>query len=252
MMWRKRICTSTLLACCLLPVLADAAGKPPFKVRFHDLYTPTPDFQAFMNTLRQAAEKRDSKTLYGTVANNYYYARDFGGTFDAKASAVQNFKNTFNFAADGDYAWNSLEEQLAASKFQRIDGSICGEAEADPVGNVTNDDYWFEWVYINGENVRVRKQPSLESPVVANLSLVTVKALKAVPGELVKLSKRKAIYIDDAYVPNPDKYWIKIDTLTGKQGYVHSSFVSGFLHPKLCYKQVAGKWKIAGYIGGGD
>ena len=204
------------------------------KVEFSDVYKPTDDVLKFIDDLNKAVESKDDKFIYSKVSNEFYYTRDFGGMFNPKISAVDNFSNVFVFddkRLRKEYTgtgWKKFSELINSKIFQYMNGDICGPAEAQPEGGIFPSGDIFDYCYINGTNVNLRDSPSLDSNILMQMSF-----------ELVKLLEYKSD-------------WIKIETLNGIEAYVYRKYVGFFLSDKICFRKIENEWKIVGYIGGGD
>ena len=47
--------------------------------------------------------------------------------------------------------------------------------------------------------------------------------------------------------------WMKVAAPSGKTGFVAGGMLMSLLAERLCYrKDVTGRWRIAGFVGGGD
>lgn len=116
---------------------ASAAGSKPIR-----LPNTERQFQEFIASLKAAAQHKDSAAVYLLLAPDYYIARDFGGTFDPSASAIQNFSANFEFNSANlrpeykDYGWVEFRRAVSGKNFeQKADGQLCttrGDREAKP------------------------------------------------------------------------------------------------------------------------
>jgi len=97
-------------------------------------------FQAFIKTLREAAEQKNPYPIYRAVSPLYIIERDFGGIFDPTANAIVNFSASFPFDNEmlfpeyKNYGWNAFQEKLMHLEFERKDtGEMCVPAGATEV-----------------------------------------------------------------------------------------------------------------------
>jgi hypothetical protein len=49
-----------------------------------------------------------------------------------------------------------------------------------------------------------------------------------------------------------DQQWNPVVTPAGKRGFVAPGSLMTPLDPRLCFAKEAGRWRIAGFVGGGD
>jgi len=117
----------SLLLISFCPVHATAAESKPVALRATES-----SFQQFIASLRAAAQRKNAQAVYALVAPNYYIKRDFGGSFDPAASAIQNFSVSFQFdnarlgAEFKDHGWKEFSEMISGQKFERKrDGQLC-------------------------------------------------------------------------------------------------------------------------------
>ena len=234
------LCGSSLL----VPVtFSGQTGRFQAVVVVDNRYSPTPDFEDFVSSLKKATEERDQDFIYGKVADSFFYQRDFGGMFNASLSGVENFKNVIVLDNERlgeeyrDSGWHELASYLNVRSFQVVGDDVCGPAGANVMGEFPDDNYWFEWGYIDGAGVRVRNEPGITGRVLTQLTYEVIEPT----GEVA-----------DALDPLEKSLWVEIIMPDGTTGYVESSYVSGFLNSKLCYTLTDDGWMIAGYVGGGD
>jgi hypothetical protein len=227
-----------------LPISA-APQTPRFvsTVRIEAPYTPTPDFEAFIGSLKEAVEGRASSFINDQVAQSFYYQRDFGGMFNSTLSGAENFNNIIvldNERLADDYqdlGWHELEYFLNVSSFQQVDGDVCGPSNAVPSLEFPDDAYWFDWGYIDGAGVRVRTDPSDRGQVLTQVGYEVVEPTGEVLDDL------------DSFT---NITWTQIVAPDGSRGFVDSRYFSRFGKARLCYTRTDGGWMIGGYIGGGD
>jgi hypothetical protein len=196
---------------------------------------PDRAFSAFLFELRDAVGKRDRAAVRSLIGKSFQIARDFGGMYDPKKTARQNFDVLFP-------DWSALDELMRASTFGPagyIGKSVCGPAPlnaqsekrikkaAKQFGDDAGDT-WIDWAYVDRQGVIVRSHPSNTAVIAARLSHEAVRVLEG--GEL----------------------WSKLALSNGDTGHVEAKDLIGLLNPRLCYAKTKLGWRIVGYVGGGD
>ena len=221
--------------------LGSARPKPSsdrFPVRFRNRVSPMPELKQFVLLLETAVKARDTKSILSPVAADFTYARDFGGMVTAAMSGPEKFLQAYMLdssklaAAYKDVGWDALLADLQASKFQVIDRQICGPAEPETPEDMP-DDYYFFGGYIDGTGVRIRASAIIESGIIQTLSY-------------------EALLSDGVVKDATGRRWIKLILRNGEVGYVAATYFGLFLQPKICFRKAGEKWRISGYIGGGD
>ncbi len=210
-----------------------------------------PGLADFLQLLRTTAEKRDEAALKAQIAPVIFWARDFGGSFDEKASGEQNLRQAFQigvpdldpqFANDG---WERLEDLLTANRIgvdAEHQGAFClpsfpelaDKPAAEKVFKEANmvDEWPLAWAYVDGR-VDVLEKPEANGTVIASVES------EAMPIEIWG--------VDD------DMEWSEIILTDGRRGFVKSGSLGFWINEKLCVaKDASDAWKIVGYIGGGD
>jgi hypothetical protein len=92
----------------------------------------------------------------------------------------------------------------------------------------SEEDYWFEWIYVDLENVVVRDAPRFGGAVVGNISREAVRALSRNDG------------------------WFKIALPDGREAYLSERVGLPLFNDRICFAHTKGKWRLSAYIGGGD
>ena len=204
-------CGSSLI---VLGSTSGQAGRFQAVVVVDDRYSPTPDFESFISSLKTAIEERDEDFIYSKIADTFYYDRDFGGMFNPSLSVVENFKNVIVLDNERlgeeyrDSGWRQLESYLNVRNFQVVGGDVCGPAGAYVFGGFPDDSYWFSWGYIDGAGVRVRRDPSIDGRVLTQLTYEVIEPT----GEVI-----------DDLDPLQEVSWMGIIMPDGTSGYVESA-----------------------------
>lgn len=185
--------------------------------------------------LRMAVARKDRRAVYALLAAKFTIERDFGGLTNAKLSA----RGQFDAALPG---WETLT-RLAASNswgpWEKGSKLMCGPAaltEADETRVIraakqrgdNEDDYWFEWVYVDLDNVVVRAAPTFKAAVTGRISREAVRALERKDG------------------------WFKVALPDGRTAYLSERVGLALFNDRLCFSRVKGRWRLSAYIGGGD
>lgn len=186
-----------------------------------------PSFNNFREQLRSAIKKRDAKFILNRLHPNISVSYGICG------NGVKCFKESWQPEKPNSKLWNTLREVIelggsfenqgkkifcapyVSSKFPR-------QVEGEEIQGVP------EYSVILGKDVNVRSRPSLNSPVVANLSY-----------DIVKIGFNANINDDN---------WVKI--LTPTPGYVSSQFIRHPNHYNACFEIIKGRWVMTSFIAG--
>jgi hypothetical protein len=193
-------------------------------------------FASALKTLRLAVARKDRRAVYALLASKFVIERDFGGLTNPKLSA----RAQFDAALPG---WDALARLSAAAQWgpwEKGSKLICGPAALSAADETrviraakqrgdNEDDYWFEWVYVELDGVAVRKAPSFQAAAIASISREAVRALE-----------RKG------------DGWIKVALPDGREAFLSERVALTMFNDSLCLRNVGGKWRLAGYVGGGD
>lgn len=185
--------------------------------------------------LRVAVARKDRRAIYAMLAPKFTIERDFGGLTDRKLSARRQFDVIFP-------NWDTLPRLAGSASWgpwEKTSKLMCGpaaltEADENRVIAATKqrgdneDDYWFEWVYVDLDNVAVRDAPSFKGAVAGRISHEAVRALERKNG------------------------WFKVAMPDGREAYLSERVGLALFNDRLCFARVKGKWRLAAYIGGGD
>jgi hypothetical protein len=185
--------------------------------------------------LRSAVARKDRRAVYALLGPRFIIERDFGGLTNPKLSV----RGQFDAALPG---WDVLA-RLAASNswgpWEKGSKSMCGPAaltEADETRVIraakqrgdNGDDYWFEWVYVDLDNVVVRDAPKFRANVVGRISREAVRALGRENG------------------------WFKVALPDSREAYLSERVGLALFNDRICFSRVRGKWRLSAYVGGGD
>lgn len=240
------IVASLCCATCSAALAGPSKTYTPMPVNFLKPALPDKSRDAFLANLKKLAADHKEKALLKFVAPDFQWYRDFGGGFDQKAKATQNFRTAVNLTPyEGKQDWTILESLLNATVLGELSwnepgmrkGMVCGPAEGSydegafaRLQEDTGSDI-FEWVFVI-EPAKVLEKPAKDAKVIMTLAKQAVRTstLNGAP---------------EGYVP--------VITPDGRDGYIANGTIHSFLDARLCYaKGKDGKWQIVAYVGGGD
>jgi len=215
--------------------------------------TPAPStLSQFLAKLQRAAETGDASVILGSVSKDLRCLRDFGGVCNERMTARDKFSAMTGVIAKPagsgqNDALVALRQLLNAQRFESTTAHgatspiLCGPAVPKFDQNLVastkkvfgpDDDVWFNWLAVEGQEVAAYSKPSPSSSIVAKLSQ-----------ELVHV---------DATGSDPDG-WIAVDLPSGAKGHLRAADVSTLLPEQLCFTTVPSVgWQISAFVGGGD
>lgn len=208
-----------------------------------------PNMAAFRNELTAVVKGRVFADLARLVVQRgFFWDRDFGGGFDPKKSGAENLAAAIGLEHGRGAGWNrlaGLAAEAAGGKLGARPGIVCAPArpqfnefDFDRLMQTTKSDA-FAWTYPRAAGAELRAASRPNAPVIEKLGLHLVRVL----GYEAK---------DD----DPDATrtaWARVVAPSGKVGFVAPALLLSPYAERLCYaKDVTGRWRIAGYIGGGD
>jgi hypothetical protein len=187
-----------------------------------------PSFHSFREELVNAAKKRDSKFILSILAPDIL--NSLGGD-----GGIEEFKQEWKLDQPDSKFWDELLSILSmGGAFIDSGGAqeFCAPYVASQWKNLIKqlpkDSDSDEYAAVIRENVVLRSKPDQDSPVVDNLSYDIIKFDSNTPASNEP--------------PVVDNQWVKIVTLSGKQGYVLSSDVRSPSDYHVCFKEVEGRW----------
>lgn len=222
----------TALALCPFAGAAPTYHRVPVKT-----FAQKPD-RALTKTIaafRAAVANKDRKALYALLGPRFQIERDFGGVTDKKLSA----RAQFDAALPGWEALTRLTNAASWGPWRKGSKLMCGPAaltESDEARIVraakqrgdAEDDYYFEWVYVDIDNVAVRDAPSFKGAVVGRLNREAVRALTRKDG------------------------WFTVALPDGREVFLSERVGLALFNDRICFARIKGKWRLSAYIGGGD
>ena len=204
--------------------------RPPFsqlilnKVSIDYPYTPTKDFNHFIKKIRTYAHKKNSKALQNTLSPQFHCQ---GLACQVGSPIAEQFRTIVTGL--GKQPWTHLEKIIDTQYYQQINGNICGPANFIFNGKGQDKTATKGWGYINGKNVRLRKQANTRATVITHISHHAVKQLSPIN------QTKQGIQ------------WVEVETIKGQKGFVAEKYFSPLKSKQMCYQQMMGEWKISGF-----
>jgi hypothetical protein len=239
------------------PAPAPAAPAPalpaqkPYKAVAVALPAPVRDaaLDALRKELADIAKRKDRAALaQRIVARDFFWERDFSGSFDPAKPSVDNLTAALTLDADDPSGWDALAAFAAEPSIAPLPGrtaTVCApaipqfdEKARDQLLDSTATD-GVEWNYPRTAGLQVRAAPQQNAAVIEALAVALVRVLG---------------FEDKDGDADPVRHaWARVATPGGKAGFVAPNSLVSPYSDRLCYvKEGAGPWRIGGYIGGGD
>jgi hypothetical protein len=205
--------------------------------------------EALRKELGEIAKRRDRAALaQRIVARDFFWERDFSGSYDAKRPSIDNLVAALTLDADDGSGWDALAAFVTEPSVGPLPGRpaiVCApalpqfdEKARDQLLESTETD-GVEWNYPRAAGLQVRAGPQASAAVIETLGLHLVRILGFEDKEGDADPERNA--------------WARVATPSGKTGFVAPNSLVSSYTDRLCYvKEGTSPWRIAGYIGGGD
>lgn len=204
--------------------------RPPFsqlilkKISIDYPYTLEPSFISYINKLRARIDNKNMRTMQGELSPHFIC---LGPACTEGLPIAQQFESLVTGL--GDKYWGDLLKMVKTKYYQRVNGHICGPARANFIGEGKNQVEGKNWGYINGKDVRLRKQPNTKARIVDHLTHDAVKLLSK------PKSKKKM------------RQWLEVETLKGNKGFIVKKYFLMLNPQQICYQEIADEWKISGF-----
>jgi len=252
---RPVIISTVLATLAAMPTAAQQrAAAPPHKTYQKVAVTLPPaaedtSFEAFRSELARVAKSRIYAELERLVMpQGFFWDRDFGGGFAPQKPGVDNLAAAIGLERRDGAGWATLAALAAdktAAPFTGRPGVICAPAEPrydsvefDRLVDATRSDA-VEWAAPRLDKTPVRAAPRSTAAIIDTLGHAMVRLL----GYQAKDKEPETIRAA----------WARVATPAGKIGYVSPGALMSLTAPRLCYgKDGFARWRIAGYVGGGD
>ena len=207
-----------------------------------------PAFDALRKELADIAKHKDRGALaQRVVARDFFWERDFSGSFDPKRPSIDNLAAALTLEADDGSGWDALAAFAAEPSAGPLPGRpaiVCApaiaqfdeEARGQLIESTQSDG--LEWNYPRASGLQVRAAPQPNAPVAETLGLHFVRVLGF---------EEKEGDTDPAH-----NAWMRVATPSGKAGFTAPNSLLSPYADRLCYGKEAGSWRLVGYVGGGD
>jgi hypothetical protein len=187
-----------------------------------------PSFVDFRTKLAEAIQRRDLEFVLKIAHPEITL-----GSPEDFPNPQDSLKKMFGPAKYETDMWRELRDMISLGAV-RTYGKFCAPylytrfpEELDP----------FEYLVITEENVRVRAEPKSTAPVVARLSYDIVKR---------RWQGYSAVYESI----NGEEYpWWRIETPSGRIGYVWGRYARSPLDYEVCFEKVNGRWMMTSLVG---
>ena len=188
-------------------------------------------FNAFREEFIAAVKRRDVKFLLDVLD------RDVKGSFGGD-SGIADFRRLWKLDQPNSQLWNELLTVLTnGGTFYKEPGIKIRQFCAPYSFTIfPNDLDAFDYQMIFGNNVNLRDRPDAKSDSIARLSYNVVRVDYE---NSIADKKREGEYS-----------WLKIETLSGKKGFVSADFVRSPIDYRGCFEKRNGKWKMTLFLAG--
>jgi hypothetical protein len=184
-----------------------------------------PSFQAFRDKLVEAAKNRDTKFVLSILDP------EIMNNFDGQGGAKE-FKEQWKPDTPDSELWDVLIKILSMGGSFDAKGDFCAPYVTSQFPHRNFDS--FDHLAIIREQVRVREQPGLTSPIIATLSYDIV-AIPDRPTKPIKMDGHS---------------WIAIKLSNSKTGFVSEQFTRRSYDYRAFFSKKDGKWRMTVLIVG--
>jgi hypothetical protein len=204
-------------------------------------------FTVFRANLAAIAARRVFAELAGNVIpNGFFWDSDFTGAFDSKKTGAENLAAAIRLEEGSGGGWQTLADfatEPTATEIAALPGVICApggpafsQDDFDRLVDATRTTA-ADWVFPRIEGLELHAAPRSASAVAEKLG-----------GNFVR------ILGFNTTAANADPLrtsWARIAAPSGQVGYVAPGSLMSPGAPQLCYvKDITGRWRIAGFVGG--
>src|SRR5262249_36411536 len=222
------------------PAAPALPAQKPYKAVAVTLPPPTRDagLDALRKDLGDIAKRKDRAALaQRIVAKDFFWERDFSGSFDAGKPSVDNLAAALMLETD-DSGWDTLAGFAAESSVGPLPGRpsvVCSPAipqfDEEARGQLieTTQTDGLEWNYPRAAGLQVRTAPQPNATIVDTLGLNFVHIL--------------GFEDKDSDTDPARTAWARVATPSGKQGFVAPNSLVSPYADRLCYgKEGTGAW----------
>jgi hypothetical protein len=206
-------------------------------------------FEALRKELADIAKRKDRAALAQRVATrDFFWERDFSGSFDPRRPSIDNLAAALTLEADDGSGWDALAVFATEGSAGPLPGRpsvVCApviaqfdEGARDQLVQSTQSD-GLEWNYPRAAGLQVRAAPQANAAVVETLGLHLVRVL--------------GFEDKDGDTDPARNAWARVATPSGKTGFTAPNSLLSPQADRLCYgREGNGPWRIIGYVAGGD
>lgn len=201
------------------PTLSQAAKLYPVDEAHRD-----PSFFIFRARLFQAIQQRDSGSLISILSPSV--RNSFGGS-----GGIAEFKQYWKPERPDSKLWKTISEVLALGGSFRTDHTFM----APYIYSKFPDEFdAFEHGVVVGENVRVRKQNTQDSAVIATLSYDIVRVADWKPKQDGRQNQDRVVVV----------------LKDGSKGYISEDYIRSPIGYRAIFEKRDGKWQLAALVAG--
>lgn len=215
------------------PIQSTAQATPyprrPYELR--DQVPSNSSFHQFRERLKQAIRDRDAGFIEAIADPNIQITFGIPVPF-----------SSLGFDDPNSLSWKRLERiiNIGCTPYEAPAGVEMGAYQCPHVSQASLGDP-FSDVYIVGENINVRAQPSPDSPV---MDVLSDEVVKSDPDGLDRLTPQQR------EEQQTDEGWQPVITPTGQRGYVSSRYAYYPAGYRARFENKQGQWKITAFIAG--
>jgi hypothetical protein len=223
-----------------------SAAQPYYPTVAVKLPEPPSDasFAVFRGELAAIAKRRVYAELARlVVAYGFFWKRDFSTTFDPGKTGVENLAVAIGLERGDGLGWTTLATfagEATAAPLATVPGIICAPARPQ----FDEPEYLMllrktatgpaDWSYPRHASATMRATANAGAAVVETLGLHFIR-------------------LRGARESPASRFWTQVAAPSGKTGFIASAALTSLVAERLCYvKDITGRWRIAGYIGGGE
>lgn len=199
-----------------------------------------PELEAAIRKIKNAVAEKNYEVLLSFVAEDIKWS--FGGD-DGKPGFIKEWKlDSDPLNSD---IWRELNEifRLGGGKF------YCGAGGEPPTYttpytfNAETALDCFEFHYITGKGVNLRKRPGTDSPVIRKLNYEAVYTR-------FEFNSHDTERLSYGEIKEGKKPWYKVATFDAKTGYVFGDFIRSPIDYRLGMTKISKGWQISFFIAG--
>jgi hypothetical protein len=212
------------------------AQRAELKLLPTDDASQDPSFELFRQNLLTAAKNHDVNSILGILDHNVM--NNLGGN-----GGIQEFKEQWKLDKPNSELWNTLSAVLTmGGSFSDNEGTkeYCAPYVSSKWSEVVNrlpeGSDPLDYAVITGSNVGLRKEPSMNSPILDNLSY-----------DVVQLADNDGTRRETA---PKNVGWVKIVTLRGVMGYVSGTDIRGPGDYHACFRKNGSRWLMTALLAG--